>query len=182
MKFLEFLNTYPVYLDGGMGTLLQERGLLPGEAPERWNLSRPEDIQRIHRDYFEAGSNVVNTNTFGANLLHFSKEELERIIPAAVENAKIARDIRNEENRATNCVTRNIGKTVNASRRVCLAVEEIRAQGKFETMPAELRETARLRTEHPEANLVELAAMHSPPITKSGVNHRLRRLSKLAGK
>ena len=71
---------------------------------------------------------------------------------------------------------RNIGKTVNASRRVCLAVEEIRAQGKFETMPAELRETARLRTEHPEANLVELAAMHSPPITKSGLNHRLQKI------
>ncbi len=94
----------------------------------------------------------------------------------ALMNAKIARDIRNEENRATNCVTRNIGKTVNASRRVCLAVEEIRAQGKFETMPAELRETARLRTEHPEANLVELAAMHSPPITKSGLNHRLQKI------
>ena len=92
MKFLEFLHQYPVYLDGGMGTLLQERGLLPGEAPERWNLSYPEVIRQIHQSYFEAGSNVVNTNTFGANLLHFSRDELERIIHAAVENAKIARD------------------------------------------------------------------------------------------
>ncbi len=92
MKITEFLKENILYLDGGMGTLLQSAGLTPGEQPERWNLTHPEVIQGIHRDYFEAGSHVVNTNTFGANLLHFSEDELDEIIRAAVENAKIARD------------------------------------------------------------------------------------------
>ncbi len=91
MTFLQFLKEKIVYLDGGMGTLLQEKGLLPGELPERWNLSHPEVITAIHRAYFEAGSNVVTTNTFGANRLKFSAEELEEIVAAAVSNAKEAK-------------------------------------------------------------------------------------------
>ncbi len=92
MTFLEFLKNNTVYLDGGMGTLLQSAGLKPGEYPERWNLSHAETIEKIHREYFEAGSNVVCTNTFGANLLKFDQEELEEIIRAAVANAKRARE------------------------------------------------------------------------------------------
>lgn len=91
MKFREFLKDNIVYLDGGMGTLLQERGLKLGEYPERWNISHPETITEIHKAYFDAGSNVVCTNTFGANLLKFEEKELDAIISAAVENAKEAR-------------------------------------------------------------------------------------------
>ena len=90
MNFRDFLKQNIVILDGGMGTLLQERGLQPGDAPERWNLSHPDDIIAIHRAYFDSGSNVVNTNTFGANRLHFNSAELEEIIRAAVENARTA--------------------------------------------------------------------------------------------
>ena len=93
MDLREFIKQNIVILDGGMGTLLQERGLMPGEQPERWNLSHPEYIVAIHRDYFDSGSNVVNTNTFGANSLHFSADELDEIIRAAVENAKKAREL-----------------------------------------------------------------------------------------
>ena len=92
MTFSEYLQNHLVYLDGGMGTLLQEKGLMPGEQPERWNLSHPDVITEIHRSYFDAGSNVVCTNTFGANSLKFSDEELEQIITAAVDNAKAARN------------------------------------------------------------------------------------------
>ena len=92
MNFTDFLKENIVRLDGGMGTLLQARGLLPGEHPERWNLTRPEIIQAIHRDYFDAGSNVVCTNTFGANCLKFSEDELEAIIRTAVDNAATARN------------------------------------------------------------------------------------------
>ena len=92
MNFKEFLNEHIVFLDGGMGTLLQAQGLQPGEHPERWNLTRPDVITRIHRDYYEAGSHVVSTNTFGANSLKFSEEELEAIIKAAVANAAAARE------------------------------------------------------------------------------------------
>ncbi len=90
MGFREFLKNNLVILDGGMGTLLQGAGLMPGEKPEGWNLSHPEVVRDIHRAYFDAGSHVVNTNTFGANRLHFTRDELAAVIPAAVENARAA--------------------------------------------------------------------------------------------
>jgi len=93
MNILEYMKDHIVWLDGGMGTLLQKQGLKPGEHPERWNLTQPEAITAIHRDYFDAGSNVVNTNTFGANSLTFEDDELKSIIRAAVENAKNAREM-----------------------------------------------------------------------------------------
>lgn len=89
----EYQRTYKnqiVYFDGGMGTLLQERGLQPGELPETWNILHPEIITDIHRSYFEAGANIIKTNTFGANRLKF--DNLEEIITKAVENANKARD------------------------------------------------------------------------------------------
>ena len=92
MNFREYLKNNIVYLDGGMGTLLQAQGLRPGEHPERWNLSRPDIITSIHKAYFDAGSNVVCTNTFGANTLKFPEDELENIIKSAVFNAKTARE------------------------------------------------------------------------------------------
>ncbi len=92
MNFREYLKNNIVYLDGGMGTILQSRGLKAGEHPERWNITHPEIITDIHKAYFDAGSNVVCTNTFGANSLKFSEEELEGIVKAAFENAKKAKD------------------------------------------------------------------------------------------
>ena len=88
MNILEFAKDNLLFLDGGMGTLLQSQGLQPGELPERWNLSHPDVITAIHRDYFDAGSHVVNANTFGASRLKFSSEELDEIICAAIRNAK----------------------------------------------------------------------------------------------
>ena len=92
MNILEYMKDHVLYLDGGMGTLLQDAGLEPGEYPERWNLSHPEVIQELQKQYYEAGSNVVSTNTFGANGLKFEHEELASIIAAAVANTKAARD------------------------------------------------------------------------------------------
>ena len=60
-----------LFFDGGMGTLLQEKGLEPGELPELWNITHPDEIRSIHRRYMEAGSDIVLTNTFGANALKF---------------------------------------------------------------------------------------------------------------
>ncbi len=80
-----------ILFDGGTGTLLQAAGLPLGELPERWNITHSDVVEKIHRDYFDAGSNIVCTNTFGANGLKFTDEELEKIISAAVENAKRAR-------------------------------------------------------------------------------------------
>ena len=77
MSVLELLKREVVFLDGGMGTLLQAAGLQAGEHPELWNLSHPDVVQKLHRAYFDAGSHIVNINTFGANRLKFSSEELE---------------------------------------------------------------------------------------------------------
>lgn len=92
MGILELLKTGIVYLDGGMGTLLQDRGLRPGESPEEWNVTHPEEIAAIHRAYFDAGSNMVCANTFGANPLRFEKARLEELVAAALDNARAGRD------------------------------------------------------------------------------------------
>ena len=92
MDFRKYLNENIVYLDGGMGTLLQARGLCPGERPEEWNISHPDVIIDIQRQYFDAGSNVVCSNTFGANILKFDEDTLDRIIKSALDNARAARD------------------------------------------------------------------------------------------
>ena len=87
---LERLGKELLYFDGGTGTLLQEKGLLPGELPETWNLTHTEEMVDIHRQYFAAGSDMVLTNTFGANALKFHSREhnLEDIISAAVVSVK----------------------------------------------------------------------------------------------
>lgn len=91
MNIRDFIKNNIVYLDGGMGTLLQKSGLQPGELPERWNVSHPEVIKEIHKSYYDSGSNIVNTNTFGANSLKFGTDELSEIIYHAVKNADEAR-------------------------------------------------------------------------------------------
>ncbi|MBR4869775.1 MAG: homocysteine S-methyltransferase family protein, partial [Oscillospiraceae bacterium] len=90
MNVLEYLKENILYLDGGMGTLLQAKGLVAGEHPERWNLTHADDVTAIHRAYYDAGSNVVSANTFGANALKFSPAELEEIVAAAMENVRRA--------------------------------------------------------------------------------------------
>ncbi len=87
---LERLGKELLFFDGGMGTLLQAEGLQPGELPETWNLEKRETIRKIHQAYFEAGSDIVLTNTFGANALKFHDENwsLKEIVDAAVENVR----------------------------------------------------------------------------------------------
>ena len=90
MNILEYMTQHLLFLDGGMGSLLFARGMQAGELPERWNLSHPEVITQIHKEYFDAGTHVVNANTFGANCLKFSEEELEQIVRSALDNARAA--------------------------------------------------------------------------------------------
>ena len=80
-----------IFLDGGMGTLLQARGLKAGEIPEDWNVERPADVAAVHRAYVEAGSGIVYTNTFGANRLKYhGSHTLAEVISAAVKTAREA--------------------------------------------------------------------------------------------
>lgn len=87
MTILEKLRNGFTFFDGGTGTVLQKKGLAPGELPEEWNLTHREEIIDLHLSYMQAGSHIINTNTFGANILKFPKEHLTEIVEAAVENA-----------------------------------------------------------------------------------------------
>ncbi len=91
MKITEFVEKNTLILDGGMGTLLQARGLSAGENPALWSITHPAEVVAVHKAYFDAGAHVVSTNTFGANILKFDNETLQNIIEAAVKNAKDAR-------------------------------------------------------------------------------------------
>ena len=88
MDILSKLKNGYLFFDGGMGTLLQEKGLKMGDLPEEWNLTHSDIITSIHRAYLEAGANVITTNTFGANPLKI--ENYEELIRGAVKNAKSA--------------------------------------------------------------------------------------------
>ena len=91
MTIKDLLNKGVAFLDGAMGTQLQLRGLQPGEVPELWNLTRPRDVQAIHAAYFDAGSDVVYANTFGANPAKYHGDApLADVIAAAVVNARAA--------------------------------------------------------------------------------------------
>ncbi len=88
----ENLGKKLLFFDGGMGTLLQEQGLRPGELPEVWNLEHGEVVASIHQRYIEAGSDIVLTNTFGANALKFHDERysVKEVVDAAVSHVKTA--------------------------------------------------------------------------------------------
>ena len=90
MKLTQRLGKEWLFFDGGTGTILQERGLSAGELPETWNLTRPEELISVHRAYLEAGCDIINANTFGANALKFP-DNLREIVQAAVANAQEAR-------------------------------------------------------------------------------------------
>ena len=117
------------------------------------------------------------SNTKIADLLYFfgaTKASFE------IANLGIERDIRNNENRATNCVTRNISRAVGAAAKHVDAINYIYGSGKEQILSEELAYTARLRVENPSATLSELAAIHDPPITKSGLNGRLSKILAVA--
>ncbi|MBQ6702539.1 MAG: DNA-binding protein WhiA [Clostridia bacterium] len=98
----------------------------------------------------------------------------------AVANEKIKRNISNQANRRSNFEVVNIQKTVNASQESVDAIKKLEKKGLLNKLPRGLEETARLRLDNPFANLEELAEMHSDRISKSGVNHRLKKLIELA--
>ena len=90
----DILNKTPLlFLDGGMGTQLQAKGLQPGEIPELWNITRPQDVRAVHEAYFAAGADVVYANTFGANAAKYHGDApLTDVITAAAEIAREAAD------------------------------------------------------------------------------------------
>lgn len=97
-----------------------------------------------------------------------------------VANTYIERDIRNNENRATNFVAKNISKSVAATQKQIAAINKLKELDKLSLLPAELLQTAILRVENDAVSLSELAILHDPPISKSGLNHRLEKICKFS--
>jgi DNA-binding protein WhiA len=97
-------------------------------------------------------------------------------------DALIEKNVRNAENRATNCDARNISKSVAAAAYQVSAIESLISSKVLDDMPRELRITAQLRLENQDVNMSELAALHDPHISKSGLNHRLTRIIEEAKK
>ncbi len=95
-------------------------------------------------------------------------------------NIKIVKEIRNAANRKANCETANIEKTVNAASPQIAAIMKIQKKKGLDSLPPNLRKMAEIRLENPDLSLSELALMFNPPISRSGANHRLQRLIKIA--
>ncbi|MCR5301126.1 MAG: DNA-binding protein WhiA [Lachnospiraceae bacterium] len=120
--------------------------------------------------YVKEGTKIVETlNVMGAHvaLMDF-------------ENMRILKEMRNSVNRKVNCETANIGKTVNAAQRQIEDIKILMESDRFNELSPALQEMARLRVKHPEATLKELGEFCTPVLGKSGVNHRLRKLSEMA--
>lgn len=97
-----------------------------------------------------------------------------------LENVRILKEMRNTVNRKVNCETANIGKTVTAAVKQIADIEFIRDTEGLDSLPISLREMAKVRLEHPEASLKDLGKFLNPPVGKSGINHRLRKLAAIA--
>lgn len=94
-------------------------------------------------------------------------------------NTQVEREIKNNENRATNCDTRNIERSIAASAKYIHAITYLQDHHLLDSLPPDLQATAKLRLSNPEVSLRELAELHEPAITKSGLNHRLERIMNL---
>ena len=99
-----------LFLDGGMGTMLQKRGLKLGQLPETVNIQSPDIIIDIHKQYLLAGADVITSNTFGANCLKY--DNLETIVRSAIENAKKAIEEVGEEDKYVALDIGPIGKSL----------------------------------------------------------------------
>jgi DNA-binding protein WhiA len=98
------------------------------------------------------------------------------------ENVRIVKEMRNKTNRISNCDSANLDKTINASARQVESIRLIDEKRGLSTLPEKLQEAARLRLENPEASLIELSELLDPPIGKSGINHRFKKIEEIAEK
>lgn len=125
----------------------------------------------------------------GSNVLYFkASEQIEDMLTfmgasgAALEimNLKVYKDIRNRANRITNCETANIDKTVSASGQTLAAIDYLQRRSALETLPEPLQQAAALRRAYPDLSLKELAECAQPPLSKSGLSHRMKKLEQVA--
>ena len=125
----------------------------------------------------------------GSHVLYFKQsDQIEDFLTTlgapvcamGIMEAKVEKDLRNGVNRRVNCETANLGKAVDAAQEQLAAISRLKERGLYEELPQKLKETAQLRQDHPEATLLELSQMQDPPVSKSAINHRMRKLMELS--
>ena len=160
---------------------------------KRYHLELATNHHKVSREtnslLLDLGFQPKDTLRNGSSILYFKQSDtIEEFLaklgaPLAsmgVMEAKIEKEMKNKINRIVNCDNANTSKIVEAAQTQIAAIRTLRERELFETLPEKLRRTAVLREENPEANLSELAALFDPPLTKSALNHRLRKLCELA--
>ena len=163
------------------------------DPAKRYHLEMTTSHYKVSREtcalLIECGFSPKELSRGGNNILYFKQSDyIEDFLTAigaqvsamGVLEAKVEKDLRNGVNRRVNCETANLTKVVDASMGQMAAIRALEEAGELDKLPGKLRETALLRRENPEATLQELAAMLNPPITKSAINHRMRKLLELA--
>ena len=137
----------------------------------------------------EMGFSPKETSRHGSYIVYFKQsaaiEDFLALIGAPIAamelmSAKIEKDMRNLVNRKVNCDTANVTKTINASIEQIEAIRKLENAGKLSDLPEKLRQTALLRTSNPELSIKELAEISKPPMSKSCLNHRLRKIMELS--
>ncbi len=166
------------------------------------SISNPEKTYHLefvthNEDYAKDLSNLINSYNLNSKVIKrknsyiiYLKEgeqivDLLNIIGAhasllELENVRIMKEMRNNVNRLVNCETANLSKTVNAALRQVESIKFIEREIGLGRLPKNLRDVAELRIKYPDESLRELGKMLNPPVGKSGVNHRLRRIEKIA--
>ena len=163
------------------------------DPEKRYHLELVTDHYMVSREitalFLDMGFEPKSVSRGGNYIMYFKQssviEDLLTTIGAPlaamrVMAAKIEKDMTNQVNRKVNCDTANVTKTVEASAATMEAIRKLRSSGTLENLSPKLREAAILREENPELSIEELGALCDPPVTKSGINHRLRQLRRTA--
>ena len=163
------------------------------DPSKRYHLELATSRHKVSREtehlLTEQGFSPKEALRNGSSVLYFKQSEaIEDILtflgaPLAamgIMEAKIEKEMKNKINRIVNCDNANTSKIVEAAQAQIAAIRRLEERGELEHLPEKLRQTAGLRMDNPEANLSELAALFDPPLTKSALNHRLRKLCELA--
>ncbi len=163
------------------------------DPEKRYHLELATSHRTISREVYslmlEMDFAVKDTTRSGNYILYFKQSDYIEdflttlgapICAMQIMEAKVEKDLRNGINRRVNCETANLTKVVDAAQEQLTAIRRLEAAGIYHELPDKLRKTADLRKANPEATLSELAQMHNPPLTKSAINHRMRKLLELA--
>lgn len=171
------------FLSGGSAT----------DPAKRYHLELATSHQKVSRQtdalLLDLGFRAKTVERNGSAILYFKQSESIEdfltflgapVCAMGVMEAKMEKEMVNRVNRQVNCETANLTKVVDAAGEQIAAIRTLERRGILQTLPEKLRDTARMRLENPEATLAELAEMCQPPVSKSAVNHRMRKLAELA--